>query len=212
MPTFIRPLAGLLAFLLVMAAAPGRVQTTEQAPAGFPAIGSPAIVKLLSAGADPKTSLRYKIPAGFKTSGAVSVTLGVAMNMGGMALPSMDLPGMKMTFDLAVTSVTPAGDVTYNVAFTDMTADAAPGMDPSVVAMIQGSAAAVKEMKGTATISNRGVVRSTTFDLSKMSDPNLKQALQQVAASSKAWRCHCRKRLSAQVPVGRRVRPSTPPA
>ena len=97
-------------------------------------------------------------------------------------MPAMDLPGMKMTFDLAVTNVTPAGDVTYSVAFTDMTAEAAPGMDPSVVAMIQGSAAAVKEMKGTATISNRGVIRSTTFDLSKMSDPNLKQALQQVSS------------------------------
>ena len=143
---------------------------------------SPAIVKLLAPGADPKTALRYKVPAGFKTSGAISLTMGLSMNMAGMALPAMDLPGMKMTFDLAVTGVTPAGDVTYDLAFTDMTTEAAPGLDPSVAAMIQGSAAAIKEIKGTATISNRGVVRSTTFDLSKMSDPNLKQALQQVSA------------------------------
>ena len=181
MSTFLRPLACLLAFLVAMAAAPGRVQTTEQAPAGFPAMGSPAIVKLLSPGADPKTALRYRIPAGFKTSGAISVTLGLTMNMGGMALPAMDLPGMKMSFDLAVTNVTPAGDVTYDVVFTDMTTEAAPGLDPSVAAMIQGSAAAIKDVKGTATVSNRGVIRSTTFDLSKMSDPNLKQALEQVS-------------------------------
>lgn len=144
-------------------------------------MGSPAIVKLLSPGADPKTALRYRIPAGFKTSGAISVTLGLTMNMGGMALPAMDLPGMKMSFDLAVTNVTPAGDVTYDVVFTDMTTEAAPGLDPSVAAMIQGSAAAIKDVKGTATVSNRGVIRSTTFDLSKMSDPNLKQALEQVS-------------------------------
>ena len=189
MPTFIRPLAGLLAFLLMVAIGPERVQTRDQAPAGYPAMGSPAIVKLLAPGADPKAALRYKIPAGFKTSGALSLAMGLSMNMGGMALPAMDLPGMKMTFDLAVTSVTPAGDVTYDVAFTEMTAEAAPGMDPSVVAMIQGSAAAIKDIKGTATVSNRGVVRSTTFDLNKMSDPNLKQALQQVSGQLEGMAC-----------------------
>jgi hypothetical protein len=181
MLTFIRPVAGLVAFLLVVAAGHEAVQTRDQAPPGYPAIGSPAIVKLLAPGADPKAVLRYKIPAGFKTSGVISLTMGLSMNMAGMALPAMDLPGMKMMFDLAVTGVTPAGDVTYDLAFTDMTTEAAPGLDPSVAAMIQGSAAAIKQIKGTATISDRGVIRSTTFDVSKMSDPNLKQALEQVS-------------------------------
>lgn len=183
MPTFIRPLVGLVAFAFaVVAASPERVQTREQAPAGYPAMGSPAIVKMLSPGADPKAPLRYKIPAGFKTSGAITVTMGLSMNMGGMSLPPMDLPGMKMSFDVAVTGVTPTGDATYDLAFTDMTTEPAPGLDPSVAAMIQGSAGAIKDIKGTATVSNRGVVRSTTFDLSKMTDPNLKQALQQVSS------------------------------
>ncbi len=182
MPTFIRPLVGLIAFLLVVAAGPEPVQTRDQAPAGYPAMGSPAIVKLLAPGADPKTPLRYKVPAGFKTAGVVSLTMGLTMNMGGMALPAMDLPTMKMTFDLAVTGVTPAGDVTYDLAFTDMTTGAAPGLDPSVAAMVQGAGAAIKEIKGTSTMNNRGVVRSTTFDVSKMSDPNLKQTLEQVSS------------------------------
>ena len=183
MPTFFRPLVGLIAFVFVLVAAgPERVQTRDQAPAGYPAMGSPAIVKMLSPGADPKAPLRYKIPAGFKTSGAITVTMGLTMNMGGMSLPPMDLPGMKMSFDLAVSGVTPTGDATYDLAFTDMTTEAAPGLDPSVAAMIQGSAGAIKEIRGTATVSNRGVVRSTTFDLSKMTDPNLKQALQQVSS------------------------------
>lgn len=177
-----RPLVGLLACLLVVAAGPERVQTRDQAPAGYPAMGSPAIVKLLAPGADPKTPLRYKVPASFKTSGVVSLTMGLTMNMAGMALPPMDLPRMKMTFDLTVTSVAASGDVTYDLAFSDMTAEAAPGTDPSVAAMVQGAAASIKEIKGTATISSRGVTRSTNFDLSKMSDPNLKQTLDQVSS------------------------------
>jgi len=182
MPTFIRPLVGLFAFLLVVAAGPEPVQTKDQAPAGYPAMGSPAIVKLLAPGADPKTALRYKVPAGFKTSGAASVTMALTMNMAGMSMPPMDMPAMKMTFDLAVTSVTPSGDVTYDLAFSGMTTEAAAGADPSVAAMIQGAAAGVKDIKGTATINSRGVTRSTTFDLSKMTDPNLKQALDQVSS------------------------------
>ena len=172
---------GLLAFLLIVGAGPERVQTRDQAPAGYPAMGSPAIVKLLSPGADPKTQLRYKVPAGFKTAGVASLAMGLTMNMAGMALPPMDLPAMKMTFDLAVTTVAPTGDVTYDLAFSGMTSEAAPGTDPSVAAMIQGSAAAMKDLKGTVTISPRGITRSTTFDLSKMTDPNLKQALDQLS-------------------------------
>ena len=175
-----------LAVLLVSGVAPRPVQTSEQAPAGYPAVGSPAIVKLLAPGTAPLTQLRYKIPVGFKTSGLMAVTMGLTMNMAGMALPAMDLPTMKMTFDVSVSGVAPSGDATYDLAFTDMTTEAAPGLDPSVAAMIQGSAAAIKEVKGTATVSNRGVVRSTNFDLSKMSDPNLKQALQQVAGQLEA--------------------------
>ena len=181
MPNLIRPLTGLLAFLFVLAAVSQPVYTREQAPAGYPAVGSPAIVKLLVPGNAPQSQLRYKIPAGFKTSGAMGITMGLSMNMAGMALPAMDLPTMKMMFDVSVSNVTAAGDVTYDLAFTDMTTESAAGLDPSVAAMIQGSAAGIKEMKGTATISNRGVLRSTNFDLSKLTDPNLKQALQQVA-------------------------------
>ena len=189
MPNLIRSVAGVLAFLLILTVASPSVQTTSQspqAPAGFPAIGQPATVKLLSPGSAPQAPLRYKIPAGFKTSGAITVAMGLTMNMGGMALPAMDLPGMTMMFDVAVTNVAPSGDVTYDLAFTDMKTQASPGLDPSVAAMIQGSAGAIKEIKGTVVITPRGVAKSTTFDLSKMSDPNLKQTLQQVSAQLEA--------------------------
>jgi hypothetical protein len=176
----LRPLTGVLAFLLILTAAPERAQTRDQAPAGYPAVGSPAIVKLLAPGTDPKTSLRYKIPAGFKAAGMFSLTMGLTMNMAGMALPPMDLPQMKMTFDAAVTKAAP-GDTTYELVFSGMTSEAAAGTDPSVAAMIQGSAAAIKGVKMTATFNDRGIVASTTSDLSKLTDPNLKQALEQVS-------------------------------
>jgi hypothetical protein len=52
------------------------------------------------------------------------------MVMEGMAMPQMDMPVMKMTADVGVTGVAANGDVTYDVAFTAMTAEAQPGMDP----------------------------------------------------------------------------------
>ncbi len=105
------------------------------------------------------------------------------MSMEGMSMPTMDLPLMKLTADMAVTAVAPNGDITYDVAFTGMTAEAAPGMDPSLAAMMQGAADGITALKGSATISDRGVSRTTTINVDKITDPNLKQTLSAVANS-----------------------------
>jgi hypothetical protein len=159
------------------------VQTQAASMPGYPAPGGPATVTLAAPGAEPRTKLRYKVAAGLKETISITTTIGLTMSMEGMAMPTMDLPMMKLTADMAVTAVAPNGDITYDVAFTGMTAEAAPGMDPSLAAMMQGAADGITALKGSATISDRGVSRSTTINVDKITDPNLKQTLSAVANS-----------------------------
>lgn len=150
---------------------------------GYPAPGGPATVTLASPGAEPRTRLRYKVAAGLKETMSLTTAIGLTMSMEGMAMPAMDLPLMKLTADMAVTGVAPNGDITYDVAFTGMTAEATPGMDPSVAAMMQSAGDGITALKGSVTISDRGVNRAATINVDKVTDPNLRQTLGAIASS-----------------------------
>jgi hypothetical protein len=149
---------------------------------GYPAIGSPATVTLAAPGAEPRTRLRYKAAAGLKETMLMSTSMALNMAMEGMSMP-MELPIMKTTADLAVTAVSPNGEITYDIAFTGMTAEAAPGMDPAMAAMAQGAAQGITALKGTATITDRGFNKSTALNLDKITDPTLKQLLGAMSSS-----------------------------
>ena len=152
----------------ILATAAPRAQTpaAAQAPTleGYPAIGSPAMVKLIDAGAQPRKALRYAIPATFK--GGMEMTMGISMNMnmGGQAVP-ITMPAMKMTADLAVTGVAPNGDTSYTMAFSGVSVDTAGGADPMMAQALQGVQSAIQSIKGSATLSNRGLVKSAKIDM-----------------------------------------------
>lgn len=151
---------------------------------GYPAVGAPAIVTVLSPGAEPRTRLRYTVANGYKDHMSMTMLMSMSMEMAGMgAMPPMQLPAMKMGADLGVTSVAASGDITYDLAFTGFSVDNAPGVDPAMVAGMQGLDADIKGLKGSSTISDRGIVRSMNFDFSKVTNPTLKQTLDSVSGT-----------------------------
>jgi hypothetical protein len=132
-----------------------------------------------STGAAPKKALRYAIPAGQKSSMDLTINIGMSMNVAGIAMP-MDMPGMKMTAETAVTNVDPNGDITYTLAFTGLTIDAAANANPAVAAAFQGAAANITSMKGTSTITSRGVTKSSKMEVG---DPTMQQMLGQMTST-----------------------------
>jgi hypothetical protein len=137
-----------------------------QAPTmeGYPVVGSPSVLKMIDAGAQPRKALRYAVPAGFKGRMDMTMSIGINANVGGMSMP-MNLPGLKMTADLAVTGVAANGDTSYTLSFSGVTADAAGGeANPMMATALQGMQSAITGIKGTSTISNRGLVKSAKID------------------------------------------------
>jgi len=95
----------------------------------------------------------------------------------------MDMPVMKMTSEIASTAVATTGDISYNIAFTGMSAEAAPGADPTLAAVFGGAVDVIRSVKGSAIVSDRGVKRSSMLNLDAVTDPTIKQALQSFTGS-----------------------------
>ena len=159
---------------------PVQARHDHQAPAGFPAPGSPSIVTLLSNGAEPRVPLRYKLKSGDKSQMAMTMAMGTTVTMGGAQMMAMDLPTMKMGIDVSVASVAANGDAASEIVFTSMTAEAVPGADPAMAQMLQGATGAIVGAKGTSIISDRGISREEKFS-NPSADPALAQALSQVS-------------------------------
>jgi hypothetical protein len=127
--------------------------------AGYPAPGSPALIKLIDAGAQPRKALRYAIPATFKSGMDMTMTMAMNVSVMGQAMP-MNLPAMKMSADVAATSIAANGDTSYTLAFSGVNVEGGADANPMLTSALQGVQSAITGIKGTATISNRGTVKS----------------------------------------------------
>jgi hypothetical protein len=169
--------AVLLAFVSLQISSSAREHQQISMP-GYPAIGGPAIVKLITPGAEPRRAMRYSVPAGYKGL----MTMKMSMEMSSAALP-MALPpiGMEMGVDIALVSVAPSGDMTVSMTIAKAAVDST--VDPTIAGAMQAGLAGIVGLKGTAVMTNRGVTKSVNLDLDKIKDPAMSQALSQVSQS-----------------------------
>jgi hypothetical protein len=143
---------------------------------GYPAVNEPPMVTVLERGAAPLQELRYVIPRGHKARMDMTMTMSMAMDIGGTAVP-VDMPPIKFGVDVAVTDVATNGDVSFDIRFTSMTVESAAGADPAMAQAIQAASAGVTSIKGTTTVSNRGITRSAKLDVG---DPTMRQMIDQM--------------------------------
>lgn len=183
--TSVSLLALSLALVAVVGAAP-QTAAPQAPPAvtmeGYPAAGAPSKVTLISPGAAPRVPLRYTIANAAKDHLAMSMDTSMQIDMGGMAMPQMTMPTMKTGADLSVSGVSATGDVTYDIALSGLTVDTS-NVDPQLAAMFQGMDADYKSIKGSATVTNRGVPVSSQLDTASVANPQLKQMLGSLSTS-----------------------------
>jgi hypothetical protein len=183
-----RTSASLLVWSCALATVASAASPAPQTPAapvtmdGYPAAGAPAIVTVLTPGAAPRVPLRYTIANALKDHLAMNMDTSMQIDMAGMAMPQMQMPTMKVGADLSVTSVSATGDVTYDLAFTGLTVDTST-VDPQLAGMFQGMDADYKAIKGSATVTNRGVPVASKLDTGNVSNPQLKQMLDSLSTS-----------------------------
>lgn len=164
------------------ALAPAQAQTQTPATTGYPAPGALPVVTLLAPGTEPRRALRYAIPATYTATASMVMNMSMTMSAAGMSVP-MNLPGMNMTMTVAATRVTPDGDVTYDFAFTGLALDTASGSDPAMAATLQPLQAGITSIKGTSTISSRGLAKASSITAG---DASTQQLMNQMTASAQS--------------------------
>ena len=175
--------SALISILLVTMAVTFHAQTPGGKPDGYPEAGQPTIITLISPGAAPRTALRYNVAPTYKGHMDMNMTMGMSMSLPGMGAQSMDIPTMKLGADIGVTSVTPAGDIAFDFAYTGVRLDQTAGVDPTVSSMIAEMDAALKSVRGTGTTTSRGASRGFQIDLSKVNNPQISQMMGSLSSS-----------------------------
>ena len=145
--------------------------------AGYPVPGAPPIVTLVSPGAEPRRPLRYTVANTYHARAAIATHTVTAVSMEGMAMPSLQLPPLKGGYDVSVTSVSATGDISFSVAFTGISAENGVVVDPAIAEAIQTLGADYKTIHGAVVMSDRGAARSSAFDVSKLTNLQLRQTL-----------------------------------
>jgi len=142
-----------------------------------PPTGAP-VVKLLSAGNAPRKALRLVARPGYRQTVVMTMAMGMSMQSGGKDLvPMTRMPEMRMTLDLAVTSVAANGDMrcTFKITKPGLAPD--PNAAPAVVEAMTKSIAGLDGTSGYAVLTSRGFTREADFQVGPNVDPQLKQLL-----------------------------------
>lgn len=134
-------------------------------------------VELLSAGAEPRRLLQYKVPAGTADSMRMTMDMDMNMEMGGMSMMNMVIPTMIMDMQVNAPEVTPAGDMRVLSVLTSVQAmdrpDSMPGMADTMLASLSGMVGMTTDTWMTA----GGVPTSVTITLPGGSPPEVQSQI-----------------------------------
>jgi hypothetical protein len=136
-------------------------------------------VKLLEGGAEPRKALRLHPKAGDTQSVVMSMKMAMGMKAGEMESPAMKMPLMKMTMDSTVKSVSPNGDINWEMVVSDVSVADDPEATPQVAEAMKSSLAGLKGLSGASTMSNRGFRKAIDMKLPPGANPQMRQMMDQ---------------------------------
>lgn len=154
-----------------------------------PATGSRSEITILDAGAEPRRQLRYQFDAGSSESAAMDMNINMTMSMGGIQIPQMEMPTIRLVVDLGQVETSADGTARYEFEIGSMELADNAGSDPALANAVRASLGQVPSISGWARINSRGVTLDGGVNLGDGIDPQLsqvfdsaEQSLQQMSA------------------------------
>jgi hypothetical protein len=140
-------------------------------------------VKLLEAGAEPRKQFRLHPKPGDKQTLNMSIKLGMDMKMGDSESPAIKMPAMRMVMVSTVKSVSPDGDINYEMLMEDASVVEEQGVMPQVVEAMKASMTGLKGLSASGTTSSRGFNKGSDIKVPAGADPQVRQAIEQMRDS-----------------------------
>ena len=136
--------------------------------------------KLLEAGAEPRKVLRLHPQPGDKQT--LSLTIKMAMEIQAGQTPSqpMKLPTIRMTTDTTVKSVSPDGDILYDVTIGNADVAQEADANPQIAQAVKSAFAGFNGLSGSGTMSDRGFEKGTEMKTPAGSNAQLRQVVDQM--------------------------------
>jgi len=162
-------------------------KSTEKPKANLeaPAASAKSGVKLIDAGAEPRSALRFHLKAGDKQTAVLTMKIKMDMPMpaatpGGAPPATPTIPAISIPMDMTVQSVAANGDIAYESVMGEASIADEPGATPAVVQAMKTALAGMKGLTSTGVMSNRGVSKKTDVKLPGNADPTMRQTMDQM--------------------------------
>jgi hypothetical protein len=139
--------------------------------------------KLLDAGAEPRKVLRLHPEPGAKQTMGLTVKIAMDIQMAGMPNQSMKMPTIRMTMDTTVKSVSPGGDILYDVTIGNAEVAAEADANPQIAQAIKSALSGFKGLSGSGATSDRGFATETEMKMPAGAAPQLGQVFDQLRGS-----------------------------
>jgi hypothetical protein len=136
-------------------------------------------VKLVEAGAEPRSVLRYHVKAGDKQTAIMTMKFKLDMSAAGAAAAGAkapNIPTISIPMDIAVQNVAANGDITYQMVMGEASMAQDTNTAPEVAQQMQTQLAAIKGLTGTGVLTSRGL--SKKFDMKAPANVTDQQARQ----------------------------------
>ncbi len=159
------------------APAPTTAKTVTPAAADAPTI------TLTNPGAEPRQQLRFTTTKGFHQDALMTMDMAMALDMGIQKLPKTVLPTTKMVMDSTVTDVSAEGDIHYEFKLRDIEVVPREGSPDMMVSSMKTALAGMNGLKGSSTVSNRGVVKAATFEIPDTVPDQMRQTMDSLQES-----------------------------
>ena len=181
-------LAGRIAALTEKAARPATGGPSPgslpgQTEAKPPAAASAHAAKLLEAGTEPRQVLRLHPQVGDKQTVSLTLKIGLDLRMGQTPSQAMKMPTIRMSMDTTVKSVSPEGDILYDVVMGNASVEAEADANPQLVQVLKSAFSGFKGLPGSGAASDRGFTKGIEMKAPAGTDPQLQQVVGQMSES-----------------------------
>jgi hypothetical protein len=141
-------------------------------------IGGPPIMKLLDAGAEPRSDLSYALTKGSTQKVQMSMDMVMAMKMGPQTLPSTTIPTMTMLLDMTTADKNPSGEWRIESKLTQVTINPKGAQQEQFAAAMRPQIEAMEGLGMGYWINAKGRVRDVNIDVPKSVPDAAQQMLQ----------------------------------
>lgn len=156
------------------------VQKPKATGAAKPASAGNMEIKVTKAGAEPRSILKYRSKAGDMQGAVMIMTSSVSMGQNPDALATIKMPGMKMEMAASTRSVSPAGDVDYEIVISEVGLVDEAAANPQMVAAMKTTFSALQKLEITCRIADSGYVKKVDAKIPAGADPTTKGAIEQM--------------------------------